>query len=670
MTGGLLEITTSGYTDDFLIKNPEITFFKAVYKKYVNFSIETTEIPFDITFGSETTLIIPPYGDLIHKMILKIDLPLVNIRDIDFIEETSEYFLIKQTKITNQKNIITVLKDKYESLKKYGDIIIGAYKIILTALKPKIINLAFIKTQILQYRSKNNQIYVDSKKKVDHSIISKTDIISKVLDIQDTSVSTKTLLTDVNNSAFDELKKQLLYFFNKYQENKTKLEEIESPNIEFAWMKHLGHFIMNNIELEIDGRIIDRYSSGFYHIWQNLKVNENIFPIYNKLTGNVESMFSFNTTEKPVYTLFIPLIFYMCEDVGNSLPIVSLRYSDVQIRFKMDAIKNCCFLEDWKYEFNKISFRKIELSKFVIKTYESTKITTIDDKVYIPSTITLNTNTNNLEIKDVLIYKEDLIILFPNLLDADYNYILETYGSIKDNNIASMNETEWITFRQTYLEDENVNQILKDIHFYLNKNDVLNSIEVSKVSLLIDYIYIDIHEKKKYAVSNLEYLMTQVQENTFNITQGTFINNSLSFNRMIKEMFWTTQPTSYLDNTNGFQEIFPYNYVSEVIKSQILLENEELMTNNFQKEFFNTLNIFKYHTNSKIENVYLYSFALDPESYQPTGICNFSGYKDKILQLTFNSDTISRLGEIKINVYSKCYNILKIHRGKAEVLFA
>ena len=44
MTGGLLQIVTSGKQDIYLTINPEITFFKKVYRRHTNFSIELIKV--------------------------------------------------------------------------------------------------------------------------------------------------------------------------------------------------------------------------------------------------------------------------------------------------------------------------------------------------------------------------------------------------------------------------------------------------------------------------------------------------------------------------------------------------------------------------------------------------------------------------------------------------
>ena len=44
MTGGLLQLAAIGAQDVYLTGKPDITFFKNVYKRYSNFSIESKEL--------------------------------------------------------------------------------------------------------------------------------------------------------------------------------------------------------------------------------------------------------------------------------------------------------------------------------------------------------------------------------------------------------------------------------------------------------------------------------------------------------------------------------------------------------------------------------------------------------------------------------------------------
>ena len=77
MPGGLLQLINYGQQDKFLINNPEITFFKIVYKQFSNFSFQDINIRFNnqVNFGNIHTTIIPKCGDLLQDLHLIIDLP-------------------------------------------------------------------------------------------------------------------------------------------------------------------------------------------------------------------------------------------------------------------------------------------------------------------------------------------------------------------------------------------------------------------------------------------------------------------------------------------------------------------------------------------------------------------------------------------------------------------
>ena len=43
MGGGLIQLVSLGIQDEYLTGNPQITFFKTVYRRHSNFAIETIE---------------------------------------------------------------------------------------------------------------------------------------------------------------------------------------------------------------------------------------------------------------------------------------------------------------------------------------------------------------------------------------------------------------------------------------------------------------------------------------------------------------------------------------------------------------------------------------------------------------------------------------------------
>lgn len=77
--GGLLQLVAKGKQDVFLTGNPQVTWFKMVYRRYTSFSIEQQIIPFDsqADFGRRITVLIPRKGDLLGALWLEINLPAI-----------------------------------------------------------------------------------------------------------------------------------------------------------------------------------------------------------------------------------------------------------------------------------------------------------------------------------------------------------------------------------------------------------------------------------------------------------------------------------------------------------------------------------------------------------------------------------------------------------------
>ena len=76
-----LQLVAYGAQDIHLTGNPQITFFKVVYRRHTNFSIESIKQTFNGTadFGQEVSSNIQRNGDLIYKMYLQTTLPEVNL---------------------------------------------------------------------------------------------------------------------------------------------------------------------------------------------------------------------------------------------------------------------------------------------------------------------------------------------------------------------------------------------------------------------------------------------------------------------------------------------------------------------------------------------------------------------------------------------------------------
>jgi len=72
-----MQLVAYGAQDIYLTGNPQITFFKVVYRRHTNFSMESIEQTFNGTadFGRKVTVNVSRNGDLVHKCWLRANLP-------------------------------------------------------------------------------------------------------------------------------------------------------------------------------------------------------------------------------------------------------------------------------------------------------------------------------------------------------------------------------------------------------------------------------------------------------------------------------------------------------------------------------------------------------------------------------------------------------------------
>jgi len=94
MGGGLMQLVAYGAQDIYLTGNPQITFFKVVYRRHTNFSMESIEQTFNGTadFGKKVSVTVSRNGDLITKCYLNAELPAQDSGN-NYISEVGHYLM-------------------------------------------------------------------------------------------------------------------------------------------------------------------------------------------------------------------------------------------------------------------------------------------------------------------------------------------------------------------------------------------------------------------------------------------------------------------------------------------------------------------------------------------------------------------------------------------------
>lgn len=165
MTGGLLQLISSGSQDKILTLNPEFTFFKKSYYRYTNFSKFSNKINLvnKPEFNKSNTILVPKNGDLLDNIYLSIKLPSIQVLyERNKFHEIYNYIKnnsIKSLNITEYRNLDTNIKCLIDYINNNIN-----YKLIHDVVPNNIINMDFgiLNTNLLvvkDFNILNNNLY-------------------------------------------------------------------------------------------------------------------------------------------------------------------------------------------------------------------------------------------------------------------------------------------------------------------------------------------------------------------------------------------------------------------------------------------------------------------------------------------------------------------------------
>jgi len=81
MGGGLMQLVSYGAQDIYISGNPQITFWKILYKRHTNFAVESIEVTFNgqADFNKRVTAVINRNADLMYKTYIQVVLPQIDL---------------------------------------------------------------------------------------------------------------------------------------------------------------------------------------------------------------------------------------------------------------------------------------------------------------------------------------------------------------------------------------------------------------------------------------------------------------------------------------------------------------------------------------------------------------------------------------------------------------
>lgn len=191
--------------------------------------------------------------------------------------------------------------------------------------------------------------------------------------------------------------------------------------------------------------------------------------------------------------------------------------------------------------------------------------------------------------------------------------------------------------------------------------------------LYVDFVFLDAEERRRFAGVPHEYLVEQLQFVGDEAVNENALNRKiqLNFNHPVKELLVVYVPaSSYAVDTKTGNSIFDYDVpgypAEDVFASMKLLMNGHDRFSERPGSYFRLVQPYQHHTRVPSKKVYVYSFSLTPEDFQPSGSCNFSRLDTAQLSVQLSPN----IAQGRIKVYALGYNVLRIASGLSGLAFA
>ena len=224
----------------------------------------------------------------------------------------------------------------------------------------------------------------------------------------------------------------------------------------------------------------------------------------------------------------------------------------------------------------------------------------------------------------------------------------------------------------------NLNELL-----IYDKNAIFIKLPKIKCNMLVQYIYLENDERKKVASSKMEFLIEKYKfanlysYNYKNIIEKNILRTKLRVADPTKYILWRLRvkyndinENNYKWNINGY-----YDSSGKLIPTtdMIKIYFNGLIREQYKPALFDTIGPYARCMGDISEGEYIYSFALYPLMYQPSGSANLSQIEDIIIEHQLTDNFIKLMKENMLNVemefWAFGYNVMRMISGLAAPIF-
>jgi hypothetical protein len=374
----------------------------------------------------------------------------------------------------------------------------------------------------------------------------------------------------------------------------------------FRWIEEIGSTMINEIEIYSGTHTLAKYSGEYISCMAHRDLPKNKLDLWNNSTGNVHELFDpeyahqrYNVYPTAFYhgstnirpsilgrKLYIPLEAWFSKSPGCALPLVAMQYTELYIRIRIKPIKNLYSVRDVNNTIKRYP-------------YKSPNPNVVQDQIH-----------------RFLSPPEDQfgnVTVGPNYWNAD-PHIIGTYIFLDD-------DERKLFAKETY------SLLIRDIieHDFPNTTGS-KTIKLETKGLVSNYMFrfrrSDVVERNEWAnYTNWYYHKIPYNVVNVNTPDGLYAT-----------------PSQYIFTTGNYNANEETAIREEILQSMGILMDGKYRENELDSGIFSYVEKYNRTKGTNKRGLYLYSFALDTNSYnyQPSGGMNM----DKFNNIHFELQTL------------------------------
>lgn len=663
MTGSLLQIVSTDLKDAFLTIDPQITFFKIVYLRHTPFAIDLIEESFNLipNFGEEGFCQLSKLGDMISSMFLKIEIPSVQISndlDSDLIDSNIDTIIDYHGNPSTSSDHISSYNSKISEFKTFSASAMVYWRQIYELVNNSTSNYNSVNKLIAGILTSQNDIYNNYQSNVNRFTSTNYYIGSLELSYNFNLLDyIQNEFTDYSDSVYNnalnlEYKANVKKYLLDYLDNQkyymgyliasrdlfVKVSRIDSsPNYYFAWVGKLAFALINTLSFEINGQEVDRVTGNILNTWYELSTPLEKVGILNELIGNIDIMTSYSADLKPSYTLIIPIPFWFCKYKSQALPCVGLKFSDIIVKVRLNELTDCCYFEP--YESNQYS-SNININDII----KISNVSLLVEYIHLGDTERDKFGTFTIE---TLIEQHKII---------EFNDITSQSSLLPLDFVNPVREIIWTIQKKSHIRDFKMAFDYSTDEYYYGEINDTNTDGFLIVSLDTE---LRISDFQDYVGGTLEIINSKYYTLTYTIIEAGLI-------------YFVIKSTDFIYPDRFIIKIRKNKTQNKYITKQTLQIYGNDIVSKRECDYFSLVQSFQSHT-SISPNIYVYSFALNAEMFQPSGTLNFSVIDSKNLIFDIDLITYNKLNangdSFVVRIIARSHNMLKIENGQGKTQF-